>query len=162
MKLLQMCDDTPASVTPESSVAAAIGLMVDRHVGAVAVLDSEQRVTGIFTERDVLRKIAGRKLDFSAIYLRDFMTTEVETLGPDARVAYEVMTRPVEMATTETTAGEALNAMVDAHFRHLPIVDSHGRLLGMLSVRNLLQARIDDLTHQLDCIEQYANDSPGG
>ena len=144
MKLLQMCDDTPASVRPETSVADAIRLMLDHRVGAVAVVDGEQRVSGIFTERDVLRKMALSGRDPSSV--------------PVA----ELMTRPVELATTETTAGEALNAMVDAHFRHLPIVDSHGRLLGMLSVRNLLQARIDDLTHQLDSIEQYANDSPGG
>jgi CBS-domain-containing membrane protein len=40
--------------------------------------------------------------------------------------------------------------MVERHYRHLPIVDDDGRLLGMLSIRNLLQVRIDRLTHQLD------------
>jgi CBS domain-containing protein len=144
MNVLEVCDDRPASVVPESSVAAAIQLMLDRSVGAVVVVDSEQRVSGIFTERDVLRKIALSGRD------------------PNSIPVCEVMTTPVEMATAETTAGEALNAMVDSHFRHLPIVDSHGRLMGMLSVRNLLQSRIDDLSHQLDCMDQYVNDSPGG
>ena len=144
MKLLQMCDDTPASVTPESTVGDAIRLMLDHRVGAVAVVDAEQRVSGIFTERDVLRKVALSGRDPNTVAIAELMTT------------------PVELATTDTTAGEALNAMIDSHFRHLPIVDGQGRLLGMLSVRNLLQARIDDLTHELDCIEQYANDSSGG
>jgi CBS domain-containing protein len=144
MKLLQMCDETPASVTPETTVTQAIRIMLDRSVGAVAVLDAEHRVAGIFTERDVLRKVAlsGRE--------------------PRTMMVDEVMTRAVEMATPETTAAEALSAMVDSHFRHLPIVDNDGHLLGMLSIRNLLQARIDDLTHQLDTQEQFANDSPGG
>ena|SRR5919204_6947311 len=144
MNLLDICDERPASVVPESSVAAAIKLMVDRSVGAVAVVDSEQRVSGIFTERDVLRKIALSGRD------------------PNSMLVSEVMTTPVEMATAETTAGEALSAMVGSHFRHLPIVDGRGRLLGMLSVRNLLQAHIDDLMHQLDCMDQYVNDAPGG
>ena len=144
MKLLQMCDDTPASVMPENTVGDAIRLMLDHRVGAVAVVDAEQRVSGIFTERDVLRKVALSGRDPNTVAIAELMTT------------------PVELATTDTTAGEALNAMIDSHFRHLPIVDGQGRLLGMLSVRNLLQARIDDLTHELDCIEQYANDSAGG
>jgi len=53
--------------------------------------------------------------------------------------------------------------MVERHFRHLPVVDKNGKLLGMLSIRNLLQLRIDDLTQQLDSLEQYvSNDGPGG
>jgi CBS domain-containing protein len=60
------------------------------------------------------------------------------------------MTTPVEMATRATTAAEALATMVERHYRHLPIVDDDGRLLGMLSIRNLLQAQIDTLTRQLD------------
>jgi CBS domain-containing protein len=62
----------------------------------------------------------------------------------------EVMTAPVEMATRATTAGEALATMVERHYRHLPIVDDDGQLLGMLSIRNLLQARVDTLTRQID------------
>jgi CBS domain-containing protein len=60
------------------------------------------------------------------------------------------MTTPVEMATRATTAAEALATMVERHYRHLPIVDDDGRLLGMLSIRNVLQAQIDTLTRQLD------------
>jgi CBS domain-containing protein len=60
------------------------------------------------------------------------------------------MTAPVEMATRATTPGEALATMVERHYRHLPIVDDDGQLLGMLSIRNLLQARVDTLTRQLE------------
>jgi len=145
MSVLELCDLEAAAVSVEASAADAIHLMLDRRVGAVAVLDEERRVAGIFTERDVLRKLALSGRDPHALPVRDLMTT------------------PVELATLATGPGEALATMIDRHFRHLPIVDPDGRLLGMLSIRNVLQWRIDDLSQELDSLEQYvANDGPGG
>src|ERR1019366_951450 len=107
MNILEMCDWEAASVPLEATVEQAIRAMLDRRVGAVAVIDENRRVAGIFTERDVLRLSLGEQ-ELRKIPVR------------------QVMTAPVEMATRATTAG------------------------GMLSIRNLLQARIDTLTHQLD------------
>ena len=69
---------------------------------------------------------------------------------PRTTAVREVMTTPVEMATRATTPSEALSTMVERHYRHLPIVEEDGHLLGMLSIRNVLEARIDLLTLQLD------------
>lgn len=132
MNLLEMCDTEAAIVRVESTAEQAIRTMLDRHVGAVAVIDERQRVAGIFTERDVLRRLSLSRRDPGSTPLR------------------EVMTTPVEMATRATTPSEALATMVERHYRHLPIVDDEGRLLGMLSIRNVLEARIDTLMHQLD------------
>ena len=132
MKILEMCDSEAASVPIDATAERAIQMMLDRHVGAVAVVDENQRVAGIFTERDVLRRLS--------LSERDPRTTSVR----------EVMTTPVEMATQATTASEALATMVERHYRHLPIVEEDGHLLGMLSIRNVLQARIETLTFQLD------------
>jgi CBS domain-containing protein len=53
--------------------------------------------------------------------------------------------------------------MVERHFRHLPVADNDGKLLGILSIRNLLEWRIDGLTQELDSLEHYmSNDGPGG
>jgi CBS domain-containing protein len=53
--------------------------------------------------------------------------------------------------------------MVERHFRHLPVVDNNGKLLGMLSIRNVLEWRIEDLNREVGSLEQYAsNDAPGG
>jgi len=120
-------------------------MMLEQHVGAVGVVDSEGRVAGIFTERDVLRKLSLSGLDPQKTPVRDMMTT------------------PVELATLATGPGEALAIMLERHFRHLPVVDSVGKLLGMLSIRNVLQWRVDDLAQELDSLEQYvSNDGPGG
>jgi CBS domain-containing protein len=145
MTILQLCDPEAAAVSVEATVAAAIRKMLDYHVGAVGVIDREGRVAGIFTERDVLRKLSLTKLDPEKTPLRDLMTT------------------PVEMATQATSPGEAMATMVERHFRHLPVVDNDGKLLGILSIRNLLEWRIDGLTQELDSLEQYvSNDGPGG
>jgi CBS domain-containing protein len=144
VSILRFCDQEPAAIGPDSSAAEAIELMVARRVGAVAVVDAN-RVIGIFTERDVLRKLAISGRDPGAVPVRELMTAPVEVISPD------------------TFAGDALGMMVDHHFRHLPIVDSSGKLLGLLSVRNLLQAQIEDLREQLNSLEQYvSNDAPGG
>ena len=132
MKILEMCDSEAASVPVEATAEQAIRTMLDRQVGAVAVIDEGHRVAGIFTERDVLSRLALAATDLRKLCVR------------------EVMTAPVEMATRATTPAEALATMVERHYRHLPIVDDDGRLLGMLSIRNVLQARIDTLTGLLD------------
>ena len=132
MNILEMCDAGGASVPVEATAEHAIRAMLDRHVGAVAVLDENTRVAGIFTERDVMRRLS------------------LSGHEPAQTPVREVMTTPVEMATLDTTPGQALATMIERHYRHLPIVDDDGRLLGMLSIRNVLQARIDALTRQLD------------
>jgi CBS domain-containing protein len=59
----------------------------------------------------------------------------------------------VEMATEATTPSEALAVMLERHYRHMPIVSEEGKLLGILSIRNILEARIDDLLAQLDGVQ---------
>ena len=145
MRILELCDSDVAAVGVEASAADSIRLMLDRHVGAVGVIDSEGRVAGIFTERDVLRKLSLTGRDPAATPVRELMTT------------------PVELATTSTGPGEALAIMLERHFRHLPVVNNSGKLLGLLSIRNLLEQRIGDLSQELDSLEQYVtNDGPGG
>jgi CBS domain-containing protein len=145
MSVLELCDREIAAVGLEASVADAIHKMLDHHVGAVAVVDSDFRVAGIFTERDVLRKMSLSRLDPQTTSVRELMTT------------------PVEMATQSTGAGEALTTMLERHFRHLPVADGDGKLLGILSIRNLLEWRVDDLSRELESLEQYvSNDGPGG
>src|SRR4051794_2885489 len=145
MNLLELCDPEPATVSMRANVAEAIRTMLTRHVGAVTIVDAENRVAGIFTERDVLRKLS--------LSGRDPETTSV----------CEMMTTPVELATLATTLGEAIATMVERHYRHLPVIDDDGRLLGVVSIRHILQAKIDDLTQELDSLEQYVcNDGPGG
>ena len=131
MSILTICDETHASVTLTATAADAIREMLDKRTGAAAVVDENRVVAGIFTERDVLRKLALDPRAAKDVPVRDVMTT------------------PVTLATGDISMAEALNVMVEAHYRHLPIVDEHGCLLGMLSIRHVLQAKVDELASQL-------------
>jgi len=132
MSLLQWCDEGPATVSVLATVEDAIRVMMDKDVGAVAVIDEHGVVAGMFTERDVLAKFA--------LSSRAAKETPVR----------EMMSPMVEMATEETTAAEAFKVMLERHYRHLPVVDDDGKVLGILSIRNILEARIDDLLAELE------------
>jgi CBS domain-containing protein len=132
MSLLEWCDEGPATVSVLATIEDAINAMLEKDVGAVAVIDEQGVVAGMFTERDVLAKFA--------LSGRNPYTTPVR----------DMMSPMVEMATEETTPAEAFKVMLERHYRHLPVVDNHGRVLGILSIRNILEARIDDLLEELE------------
>ena len=140
MSLLKWCAEVPATVSVLASVQEAITTMLDKAVGAVAVIDEHGIVAGMFTERDVLAKFALSGRDPKSVPVR------------------EMMSPMVEMATDETTPAEALTVMLERHYRHLPIVDDQGKVLGILSIRNILEARIDDLLEQLEATHRAAQD----
>ena len=131
MTLLQWCDEGPATVGLDAMVYDAVRKMIDKAVGAVAVIDDQGIVAGMFTERDVLAKFALSGQDPKQTPVRDMMSPMVE------------------MGTEATTPSEALEVMLERHYRHMPIVDDQGRVLGIISIRNILQARVDDLLAQL-------------
>ena len=144
MEILKIAGAPPAVVSLTTTVLEAVQVMVSKRVGAVAVVQGD-RLAGIFTERDVMLRVVLARHD------------------PATTKMMDVMSASVESATADTTAGEALGVMIERHFRHLPILDSEGRVLGILSVRNLLQTRVEDLTQQLDSMENYLTaDGPGG
>jgi CBS domain-containing protein len=144
MSLLKIAHVPPPTVEPNATVLDAIRLMEREHVGAVAVVERGQ-LKGIFTERDVTLRVALRELK------------------PSAMRVGEVMTSPPETAADDMSEAEALTHMVERHVRHLPIVAKDGRLLGMLSIRNVLEHQVDILSRELHSIGEYlANDGPGG
>ncbi len=147
MSLLRIVQVPPATVGPDATILDAVRVMARDGVGAVAVVErgEAQELRGIFTERDVMLRVV------------------LEERQPAQTRVGDVMTRPVETASEETTAEEALNFMLERHVRHLPILSRDGRLLGILSIRNLLEHMVEDLRHELHSLDQYLlNDGPGG
>jgi CBS domain-containing protein len=147
MSLLKIAHVPAVTVEPEATVFDAVHAMAREGVGAVAVVERAERheLQGIFTERDVMLRVVQQE--------RNPLQTRVR----------DVMTSPVQTASEETTAAEALTLMLERHLRHLPIVGSDGHLLGMLSIRNLLEDQVEDLKRTLHSLDQYlSNDSPGG
>ncbi len=132
MSILGYCEMTPGGIAPETSVAEAIIIMMEHNIGALAVVDGDNVVAGMFSERDVLTKVALSGRDPAIIPVAEMMHT------------------PVFLATSETTPGQALGVMIDGHVRHLPVVDDRNQFVGMLALRNLLQAHVDELGAVLD------------
>jgi CBS domain-containing protein len=131
MNILDYCAADPASVSVNSNAAEAIEAMIRRSMGAAAVVDEHGVVAGIFTERDVMTRVALSGRDPRQIPIR------------------EVMTTPVLMATRNTLIDEATLVMVTHQRRHLPVVEDDGRLIGILSIRHVLELKVDELTAQI-------------
>lgn len=144
MNLLKVADVPPTIVSPTTTVMETIEAMVSNRVGAVAVVD-QNKLVGIFSERDVMTRVVLPHKAAEKIFVA------------------EVMSAPVETITPEVSGGDALTLMVERHIRHLPIVDSEGKVLGMLSIRNLLQRHVEDLSNELNSFDSYLTaDGIGG
>jgi CBS domain-containing protein len=111
----------PPLVADEATpIATVLDLMRDGNRGGVLVARGG-RLIGIFTERDVLMKIAGRPIDCQRTSVAQVMTANPVTLPPDATVAF------------------ALNKMLIEGFRHIPLVDDQGHSIGVVSMRDLIE-----------------------
>lgn len=124
-----------ASLPPQATVLEAAQLMNDRHIGSVLVTEGNQLV-GIFTERDVLRRVVAER--------RDPATTTVA----------DVMTSPVACAAPHTTLDEIRTVMRDKRIRHVPVVNGGG-VLGMISLGDLNKAEHDGQVETIRYLEQY-------
>lgn len=100
------------------SVREAIQTLYQRHIGSIVVLDKDGKCEGIFTERDAIRVVA----------------TEV----PLSRPLKEVMSTNVKTVVKGSTFAEAKSIMRAHNIRHLPVTDSQGRLIGLISLRAIL------------------------
>lgn len=124
------------SVGKDATVLDAALLMNEHRIGALVVLEGG-RVAGMFTERDVLRRIVAAQRD------------PVQT-----RVA-EVMTEEVACCTPETSIDEARGAMKNRRIRHLPLVDNDRRLLGMISIGDLNAYQADGQEQTIYLLQEY-------
>ena len=123
-----LMDDTVALLRPQpavtlppgASVAEAIGVLLAHTIGAVCVVDAAGGLVGIFSERDLLLKGTGVAADHSRWQVKDFMTARPETVREGDSLAF------------------ALHKMDVGGYRHLPVLRD-GRLVGMISVRDLLR-----------------------
>ena len=110
---------TVVAAAKESTVRSACNLMAEKRVGAMLVVENN-RIVGIFTERDALNKVLAGGLDPDKTTLAQVMVANPQTIRADKPLGY------------------ALQFMVDGGFRHVPVVDQNGAPLGMVSARDAL------------------------
>jgi CBS domain-containing protein len=134
-QLLRLKGGQIYSVAPDDSVLRAIELMATRHVGALLVLD-QGALLGIISERDYARKVILKNRSSHDTPVGDIMTPSPVTVGP------------------QDTVHRCMEIMTEGRFRHLPVVDS-GRVVGMLSIGDLVKAVIEDQSQKIEQLERY-------
>jgi len=125
------------SIGPEASVYDAIELMANKEVGALTILEGDLLV-GVLTERDYARKVILQGRSSKDTKIKDIMTS---------RVAY---------ARPEQSVEECMTVMTEKRIRHLPVMDGD-KLLGIISIGDLVKAIIEEQQHVIKQLEQYIN-----
>ncbi len=133
-------DATIHSVTPATSMFEAITLMAAKNVGALLVIEGDQ-VRGIVSERDYARKIILAGKSSRETPVGDVMSSPVMYVGP--------------AATTE----ECMALMTGKRLRHLPVME-HGKLLGMISIGDLVADIISEQNFMIEQLQHYISGRP--
>jgi CBS domain-containing protein len=131
-----VCDREPYFVGDSATALDAAEYMADRKIGAVCVLDADERLVGIFSERDLLQRVVVRRLDPGRVSIR------------------EVMSEPRAVIECSETPHEALERMEQVGSRHLPVVDG-GKFIGMLSMRDIMRVEISEQGAELQLLHEY-------
>jgi len=126
----------PLFVAPEDTVFSALELMAKHDIGALLVM-REGQLAGIFSERDYARKII--------------------LLGKSSKetAVREIMTEKVLYALPDQTTDQAMALMTEKHIRHLPVLDSERRVIGMVSIGDLVKETISEQAFLIKQLEQY-------
>lgn len=127
-------------VAADASVTDAVAAMCGRGVGSAVVSGPDGLPAGIITERDVLRQFAAHGAGLGALPVADIMSSPVRTTGPEA------------------TLVEVMQLMTDNRFRHLPVVDD-GKLVGILSIGDVVKARLGETESEAESLRQYISTS---
>ena len=136
-ELLTNKEGAALTVAENASVAEAIKIMNDNHVGSVIVPSDEGTPHGIITERDIMRLCAqGKGGELDSLKVQDCMTANVVC------------------ASANDTVDDALNLMTQRRFRRLPVVEEN-RLLGLISIGDLVKAKLDETAQEAQALREY-------
>ena len=124
------------SVTSDQSVEEALALLAQHRIGAVLVIDAGGSIAGILSERDLVRAMSRHG---KAVF--------------DKKVG-DLMTTPVVTCTPKDPVGAIEGMMTSQRFRHVPVVDD-GRLVGIVSIGDVVKARIEEAEAEVDALRRY-------
>ena len=123
------------SVVPDSTVLEAIILMADKAIGSLIVMDDDE-LLGIVTERDYARKVIIKGRSSKSTRVSEIMTTDVFT------------------TSSAESVNDCMSVMTEKRIRHLPVLEDN-RVIGMISIGDLVQAIISDQKEEIEQLENY-------
>lgn len=121
----------PVTVSEEDTLWAVMTVLKNNKIGCVVVFDKQNKLSGIFSERDCITKIFGNEIDLKTTKVSEYMTKDPVTATPDVTIAY------------------ALNLMSQGGFRHLPVVDESGMPVSMISAKDIIDNIVESFTKDL-------------
>ena len=134
-QLLRTKRNEVLSISPEAPVFEALGVMADKNVGALLVVDGESLV-GIFSERDYARKVVLRGKSSKETPVREIMSSRVLYVRPDQSV------------------DECMALMTDKRVRHLPVLDQ-AKVVGVISIGDVVKAKIEEQEFVIEQLQNY-------
>jgi CBS domain-containing protein len=134
-KILKDKTGVVATVGAQLSISDVCALLTERRIGAVPVMDGATLV-GIISERDVVHVLASHGAGALALKVGDAMTRSVKT------------------TTLQTTIAQAMTVMTAGRFRHLPVLEQ-GRLIGIISIGDVVKARLDEQQYEVENLRSY-------
>jgi CBS domain-containing protein len=139
MLISQILKDKPTqgvlAVEPGTTVGEAANVLSDKGIGGVIVRKGDGAPLGIITERDIVRELGKR----GAICLQDKVD--------------DIMTRELVTCTPADRAITVLQVMTERRFRHMPVMDETGTMVGLVSIGDVVKARLDELSNQADALK---------
>jgi CBS domain-containing protein len=124
-------------ISPEASIRSAIAEMVRRHVGALVVVDEDQQLMGVVSEREIIQNLDLEGADLMATVVRSVMRTDV----------------PV--ASQEDTVRSVMEVMTVARARQVPVV-AYGRPIGIVSIGDIVKSRLDETLQENTVLKDIA------
>jgi CBS domain-containing protein len=124
------------TIAPSASLASAVGLLVEKCIGAVLILGADRRVVGILSERDVVRALAERGA------------------GALEEPVSQTMTRKVSTCNENESVFNIMERMTDERSRHVPVVDQ-GKLIGIVSIGDVVKHRLQEMERDSAAMHNY-------
>jgi CBS domain-containing protein len=124
-------------ISPEATIRSAIALMVREHVGALVVIDQDERLLGVVSEREIIHALDFNSADLMACSVRNCMRTDV----------------PV--AKRDDTIQSVMEVMTASRARHVPVV-AYGRPIGIVSIGDIVKSRLDETIKENSVLQEIA------
>lgn len=127
------------TINPHSLVVEALQLLDAKHIGALLVLDEEQKIQGIISERDILHMFADAKRSAQTTHVQDIMTPATRLIVGDKNDEVEYV----------------MNIMTNNRVRHLPIIDENGKLVGLISIGDVIKVLLKGAEYEKKLLLDY-------
>ncbi len=138
-KILESKGKEVFAIHVDAIVSDALQEMSARNVGALIVLDGQRNVRGIVSERDVMRSCYRSQANVKGLAIQDVMTPREKLI----------------VARAEDDVNDLMAAMTQNHIRHIPVVDEKDKVVGMISIGDIIKALLKDKDYQIRHLKDY-------